>query len=186
MIFHSHESEAMNLKHIKSSCIIESLHKKLLLAKSGLEQGFQSEPDSRTPGSGGVFHTILHEPPSIAHCKNSQNSNGITGMICFNLIDIIISSQYFPHHKSFCSEKRQRKEVDLRHFAQGWRLFAEAHGVQSGDQVSFELVSPKRLVVRVMSTEEANLVSPGLSNATSAFQDDPHSVDSPVSSPCSK
>ena len=42
---------------------------------------------------------------------------------------------------------------------QGWRLFAEAHDVQPGDQVSFELVGPKRLVVQVISTEASKLAS---------------------------
>ena len=65
---------------------------------------------------------------------------------------------------------------------QGWRLFAEAHGVQPGDQVSFELVSPTRLVVKLMTTEEAKRADAGgRSNATSTNLDDtPRSVDSPA------
>ena len=38
---------------------------------------------------------------------------------------------------------------------QGWKLFAEAHRVQAGDQVSFELVSPHRMIVQVIRPVEA-------------------------------
>ena len=33
---------------------------------------------------------------------------------------------------------------------QGWRLFAEAHKVQAGDQVAFELVTKNRLVAQII------------------------------------
>jgi hypothetical protein len=39
---------------------------------------------------------------------------------------------------------------------QGWRLFAEAHKVQAGDQVAFELVSENRLVAQVIKHADAN------------------------------
>ena len=55
---------------------------------------------------------------------------------------------------------------------QGWRLFAEAHRVQPGDQVSFELVSPRRLVVQIISTEESGVAAQSNSNATSPIQED--------------
>lgn len=31
---------------------------------------------------------------------------------------------------------------------QGWKLFAEAHNLQAGDQISFELIGERRLVVK--------------------------------------
>lgn len=34
--------------------------------------------------------------------------------------------------------------------SQGWKLFAEAHKIDAGDQVSFELVAPQRMVVQVI------------------------------------
>ncbi len=37
---------------------------------------------------------------------------------------------------------------------QGWKLFAEAHRIQAGDQVSFELVATKRMVVQVIRAAE--------------------------------
>lgn len=33
---------------------------------------------------------------------------------------------------------------------QGWKLFAEAHKIQAGDQVSFELITPRRMVVQII------------------------------------
>ena len=61
---------------------------------------------------------------------------------------------HLPHRQLFES-RHQSVSVLL----QGWRLFAEAHGVQTGDQVSFELVSPRRLVVKLMSTEQNKMLS---------------------------
>lgn len=34
---------------------------------------------------------------------------------------------------------------------QGWKLFAEAHNVQPGDQYMFELVGSDRLVIQLLS-----------------------------------
>jgi hypothetical protein len=39
-------------------------------------------------------------------------------------------------------------------FLQGWRLFADAHNVQAGDQVAFELVSKNRLVAQIIKRAE--------------------------------
>ena len=44
--------------------------------------------------------------------------------------------------------------------------------MQPGDQVSFELVSPRRLVVQVISTEDSPLAAHSTSNATSPVQED--------------
>ena len=44
--------------------------------------------------------------------------------------------------------------------------------MQPGDQVSFELVSPRRLVVQVISTEDSALAAQSNSNATSPIQED--------------
>lgn len=41
---------------------------------------------------------------------------------------------------------KERSEFTL----QGWRLFAEAHKVQAGDQVAFELVTKNRLVAQII------------------------------------
>ena len=59
---------------------------------------------------------------------------------------------------------------------QGWRLFAEAHRVQPGDQVSFELVTPRRLVVQVISTEDTKQAARGSgSGGANGIQEEPPS-----------
>ena len=59
---------------------------------------------------------------------------------------------------------------------QGWRLFAEAHRVQPGDQVSFELVTPRRLVVQVISTEDTKQAARGSGSAgANCVQEEPAS-----------
>ena len=50
---------------------------------------------------------------------------------------------------------------------QGWKLFAEAHRVKAGDQVSFELVSPKRLLVQVISAADGRSIASGESPSKS-------------------
>ena len=40
-------------------------------------------------------------------------------------------------------------------FLQGWKLFAEAHKIQAYDQVSFELVAAKRMVVQVIRAADS-------------------------------
>ena len=60
-----------------------------------------------------------------------------------------------------------RKERLVCHPAamQGWQHFAQAHRVQPGDQVSFELVMPRRLVVQVISTEHTKQAARGSGSA---------------------
>lgn len=44
---------------------------------------------------------------------------------------------------------------------QGWKLFAEAHRIQAGDQVSFELVAFKRMVVQVIRAADTPVCKKG-------------------------
>ena len=43
---------------------------------------------------------------------------------------------------------------------QGWRLFAEAHKMQAGDQVAFELVGERRLVAQVIKSADPGQYPP--------------------------
>ena len=43
---------------------------------------------------------------------------------------------------------------------QGWRLFAEAHKMQAGDQVAFELVGERRLVAQIIKSADPGQYPP--------------------------
>ena len=60
--------------------------------------------------------------------------------------------------------------------SQGWKLFAEAHRIQAGDQVSFELVAAKRMVVQVIRAADTPACKKGYAYPQKARAPKAHKV----------
>lgn len=52
---------------------------------------------------------------------------------------------------AFAAQAQCRAQSPPGVAAQGWKLFAEAHAVQAGDQFSFELIGERQLVITLLT-----------------------------------